>query len=108
MAEEKNITEKAVVYLFGGEVLYGRVISPALTVKLGLLNKCVICSSDIVSVSKKTFGISRVKATIKQVDGSIIKGKLKGIIEMELDTGETAEIPANKIFAIKALKPKRR
>lgn len=92
------------VYLFDGSVLRGEMVSQNIRIKQNMWKKREISRNCIKEVSKSTFGFSRKKATIKLVDGSVIKGKLKGKIEIKQSNGEVVKISCKKIFAVKSKK----
>src|SRR3972149_9927883 len=81
MAEENEDEKEAWVYLFDGSIVRGKIVSPDIQVRKGLITTIVIKTSDLKEVKKSTFGFSRKNAAVKLIDGSVFKGSLLGSIK---------------------------
>ena len=101
MAEENEGEKEAWVYLFDGSIVRGKIVSPDIQVRKGLITTIVIKTSDLKEVKKSTFGFSRENAAVKLIDGSVFKGRLLGSIKIKCADNEVVKICCKEIFAIK-------
>ena len=104
MSKKKKEEKEVKVYLFNGSVLRGKIVSPDIQVRKGLITTIVIKTSDLKEVKKSTFGFSRKNAAVKLIDGSVFKGRLVGNIEIKCTDNEVVKICCKEIFAIKTKK----